>query len=48
MFKNLFGLKLKMDVLYQANAYHQYHATLTPGVDARNDAPDVASVHLQI
>ena len=48
MFKNLVGLKLKMDVLYQTNAYHQYLATLSLNLDAKKRVPDVASVRLQI
>ena len=48
MFKNLVGLKLKMDVLYQTNAYHQYLATLSPNVDAKKDVPHTSSVRLQI
>ena len=47
MYKNLVGLKLKMNVLYQTNAYHQYLATLSSNVDARKDVTDVASVRLQ-
>ena len=41
-------LKLKMDVLYQKNAYHQYFPTLPPSVDARKDVPDIFSVRLKI
>ena len=48
MFKNLVGLKLKTDVLFQTNAYHQYLATLSSNVDAKKYVPDVASVRLQI
>ena len=48
MFKNLIGLKLKTDVLFQTNAYHQYLATLSSNVDAKKYVPDVASVRLQI
>ena len=44
MFKNLVEFKLKMDVLYQRNAYHQYLATVPPSVDATKDAPDVVNV----
>ena len=48
IFKNLVELKLKMDVLYQTNAYHQYLATLSSNMDAKKDVPNVASVRLLI
>ena len=48
MFKNLVGLKLKMDISYKTNAYPQYLTTLSSNMDARKDVPIVASARLQI
>ena len=48
MFKNLVGLKLKMDFLYQTNAYHQHLATLPSNMDANKNVPAFSSVRLQI
>ena len=48
LFKNLVGLKLKMDVLYQTNNYHQYLATLSSNVGAKKNVSDVAGVRLSL
>ena len=48
MFKNLVGLKMKMDISYKTNAYPHYLTTLSSNMDARKDVPNVASARLQI